>query len=62
MQVPDVPVITHHWFDVLQLRSKGYAADVTADGWSKSIVFGKQFRLTRGADPLGQPRFRLEVQ
>jgi Uma2 family endonuclease len=34
-------------FDVLRHTAKGYTASRKADGWIKSAVFGKSFRLTQ---------------
>ncbi|HEY8505763.1 MAG TPA: hypothetical protein VIL46_14355 [Gemmataceae bacterium] len=31
-------------------------------GWRKSAALGRSFRLARGADPLGNPEFTLEVR
>lgn len=49
-------------FDVFRRGAKKYAAARKAEGWAKSAVFGKAFRLTRGADPQGNPEFTLEVR
>ena len=49
-------------FSILRWSKKGYASVQTRDGWAKSEVFGKQFRLTRTTDVLGHPQFTLEVR
>ena len=49
-------------FDLLQHGPKGYKAARKSAGWVKSAVFGKSFKLTRGADPNGNPEFTLEVK
>jgi Uma2 family endonuclease len=49
-------------FDILRYTSKGYAATRKQDGWVKSAVFGKSFRLTQGTDALGHPEYTLEVR
>jgi Putative restriction endonuclease len=49
-------------FDILRHTPKGYVAVRKQDGWLRSGVFGKSFRLTRRADPLGQPDFLLEMR
>jgi Uma2 family endonuclease len=50
-------------FSLLKRNGKGYAETRRgADGWLKSAVFGKSFRLTQGKDRLGNPRFALEVR
>jgi Uma2 family endonuclease len=46
-------------FDVLILGEGGYAQDLTADGWSRSRVFGREFLLRCDKDPFGQPKFAL---
>jgi hypothetical protein len=40
----------------------GYVAVPEENGWQPSAVFGKAFRLVRGADPNGNPEFTLEVR
>jgi Uma2 family endonuclease len=49
-------------FDILRRGSKGYTATRKRDGWVKSAVFGKSFKLTRGVNKLGHPTFTLSVQ
>jgi Uma2 family endonuclease len=49
-------------FVVLKRGSKGYTAVRPKDGWLKSAVFGKSFRLTRSTDAFGDPTFRLETR
>jgi Uma2 family endonuclease len=49
-------------FQILRRRAKRYVATRAAAGWTASAVFGRAFRLTRQADPLGQPRYLLSVQ
>jgi Uma2 family endonuclease len=50
-------------FSVLKRTAKGYAKSRRlADGWLKSGIFGKSFRLTRMTDRLGKPAFSLEVR
>jgi Uma2 family endonuclease len=39
-------------FPVLHRRKTGYAAVPQRDGWQKSKVFGRWFRLTRQKDDL----------
>jgi Uma2 family endonuclease len=41
---------------------RGFVAVRKHDGWLKSAVFGKSFRLLRQQDALGNPLFRLEVR
>ena len=49
-------------FDIYRRTAKGYVATRKKDGWLKSPVFGQSFRLTRGEDRFGNPRYRLEVR
>jgi Uma2 family endonuclease len=49
-------------FDILRHAGKGYVAVRKQKGWVRSGVFGRPFRLTRDSDPLGHPRFTLEVR
>ncbi len=49
-------------FDVLRRGAKRYTAARKTDGWAKSAVFGKAFRLTRTAGPEEHPEFTLEVR
>lgn len=50
-------------FWLLKRNGKGYAETRRqAEGWVKSAVFGKAFRLVQGKDRLGNPRFTLEVR
>ena len=50
-------------FSLLKRNGKGYAETRRqADGWLKSAVFGKSFRLVQGKDRLGNQRFTLEVR
>ncbi|HZY83404.1 MAG TPA: Uma2 family endonuclease [Gemmataceae bacterium] len=49
-------------FDALHRGAKRYVATRRQTGWTASAVFGRRFRLTRQADPLGQPRYVLSVQ
>lgn len=50
-------------FDVLRHDGREYiAAQEESDGWLKSNVFGRSFRLTRTTDRSGNPKFTLEVR
>jgi Uma2 family endonuclease len=49
-------------FDIYRHTKKGYLATRKKDGWLKSQVFGKSFRLTRNEDRFGHPRYGLEVR
>jgi Uma2 family endonuclease len=49
-------------FDILRYTSKGYRTTPSKDGWLKSPVFGKSFRLTRWTNALGRPKYALEVR
>ena len=49
-------------FTIWKHSAKGYTAARGRDGWLKSDVFGKAFRLTAGTDELSDPEFILEVR
>jgi Uma2 family endonuclease len=49
-------------FDILRHTPKGHRATPKKDGWLKSAVFGKSFRLTQEVDALGEPEFTLETR
>jgi Uma2 family endonuclease len=49
-------------FDILRHTTKGYRATPKKDGWIKSVVFGKSFRLTCRTSEYGDPEYTLEVR
>lgn len=49
-------------FEILRLTDSGYVAAPEPDGWWRSAVFNRSFRMVQEADPLGQPQFTLDVQ
>jgi Uma2 family endonuclease len=49
-------------FTIYTRGAAGYEPVPDQSGWIPSVVFGKSFRLTRGADPAGNPEFTLEVR
>ena len=49
-------------FEILRREAAEYRAVARKGGWLKSRVFGKQFRLLRTKDRLGNPAFRLEMK
>jgi Uma2 family endonuclease len=49
-------------FDILRHAPKGYRTTPKRDGWLKSAVFGKSFRLVRQTNALGHPKYTLEVR
>lgn len=50
-------------FSLLKHAAKGYVeARRQPDGWLKSTVFGRSFRLNQGRDRLGNPTFSLAVR
>ena len=49
-------------FDIFRRASRGYTAVRKQDGWVKSPVFGKSFRLEVRIDRKGNPRSRLHVR
>ncbi|MCI0461788.1 MAG: Uma2 family endonuclease [Gemmataceae bacterium] len=49
-------------FAILRRTKKGYAAVRAQDGWLKSAVFARSFRLTQQPDEHGLPEYSLEVR
>ena len=49
-------------FTMLRRGAKGFATTRKQDGWLKSAVFGKSFRLTQQFDALGNPQYTLDVR
>jgi Uma2 family endonuclease len=49
-------------FDILRYTPNGYRATPKKDGWLRSAVFGKSFRLLRRINALDHPHFTLEVR
>ena len=49
-------------FDILRHNAQGYKPARKQDGWIKSAVFGKSFRLTHQLNKRGLPEFKLEVR
>jgi Uma2 family endonuclease len=49
-------------FNIYKRGAKKFTAAKKPDGWVKSAVFGRSFRLTRGTDRAGNPEFTLEVK
>ncbi len=49
-------------FAIFKRTSRGYSATPKTAGWTKSVVFGQSFRLTRRTDELGHPEFSLRVR
>lgn len=49
-------------FDILRHTPKGYRTTPKKDGWIKSNVFGKSFRLTQKTSEYGDPEYTLEVR
>jgi Uma2 family endonuclease len=49
-------------FQILQWRRSGYVAVTPRDGWHKSRVFGRSFRLTRRRNRAGRWEYTLEVK
>jgi Uma2 family endonuclease len=49
-------------FEIFRWRSPGYEAMLLPDGWWRSELFGRDFRLTQAADPLGEPLYTLHVR
>ncbi len=53
----DAPV-----FDILYHTARGYTVRRKKDGWVKSEVFGKSFRLAKSKNALGHPEYSLEAR
>ncbi len=49
-------------FEIFRREDEGYVAAKAKNGWGKSAVVGKSFRLTREDDDLGHPEFTLKVR
>ena len=49
-------------FDIFRHTARGYAAQRKQDGWIKSPVFGKSFKLTQRIGPAGHPDYTLAVR
>jgi Uma2 family endonuclease len=49
-------------FDILYHTARGFATRRKKDGWVKSDVFGKSFRLTQSNSALGDPEYSLELR
>lgn len=47
-------------FDILRHTPSGYAPKAAADGWLRSEILGREFRLVRQVDPLGLSLFIVE--
>jgi Uma2 family endonuclease len=48
--------------EILRYGSRGYITTKPVDGWIRSPVFGRSFRLTQTPGVGGYPRYRLEVR
>lgn len=49
-------------FNILRWTKRSYRRVAAKDGWMKSTVFNREFRLTVDDDRNGNPRVRLEVR
>lgn len=49
-------------FEILRYTSRGYVSVRKQDGWLRSAVFGRSFRLARKNGALGFPQFTLHVR
>jgi Uma2 family endonuclease len=49
-------------FQILYWRKKGYVAAPNRDGWQRSEVFGREFRLVRERNRLGRWEYTLEIR
>jgi Uma2 family endonuclease len=49
-------------FEILRRRRDGYVETRKQDGWLRSVVFGKSFRLSSQLDELGHPEYTLAIR
>jgi Uma2 family endonuclease len=49
-------------FDILRSTARGFVSSRKQQGWIKSAVFGKSFRLRQGTNALWHPEYTLEVR
>jgi Uma2 family endonuclease len=49
-------------FDILRHAAEGYRETEIADGWVRSEILGKSFRIERSTDPLGLPQYAVQMQ
>lgn len=49
-------------FTIFRHGPKGYTAVKRAGGWTRSPVFGREFRFLRETGATGHPRYKLEVR
>jgi Uma2 family endonuclease len=49
-------------FQILNYRKSGYVASPSRDGWLRSKVFGRSFRLERALDDFGLWEYKLHVR
>jgi Uma2 family endonuclease len=49
-------------FDILRHTAEGYVVTPDQEGWLRSEVLGREFRLTQQPDLLGHPRYTLAVR
>jgi len=52
----------HFRFDIFRPGRRKYVASRKSDGWIKSEVFGKSFKLIAAEDDEGTPEYRLETR
>ncbi len=49
-------------FEIFRHEPAGYAPTLLPDGWWRSAVFGREFRLRQTADPRGRPEYFLDMR
>jgi Uma2 family endonuclease len=49
-------------FDIFRFTARRYVTTRKHDGWVRSAVFGRSFRLARYDDEFGNPDYTLEVR
>ena len=49
-------------FDILRYAQDGYQQTPSDDGWQRSEILGRSFRIERTTDPLGLAQFVIQVK
>jgi hypothetical protein len=49
-------------FEILRYSARGYVSTTKSQGWLKSTVFHKSFRLVHKTNSLGYPEYTLKIR
>lgn len=49
-------------FDILRHTAEGYQETPHIDGWLRSEILGRSFRIERSNDPLGLPQYTVQIK